>query len=208
MLTWHNHIHWEQTAIFKTAISVWQSHTLALATNPLILWCFNFFRFKINMVFKSIALQYEPRHEKTCFCHMRTTKAQITDCPFVVHCLDSIIHLVSIFERSSLYLASIAVQTCLGVPWSQIPKTGFLVTRLKAMYIIKYCNDLKFSDKQVWENRIDIDQTAPTAVWTRSTLFAHPICIFSTMVKQYCSNFRIITTISGVSDTCIFEFLR
>ena len=46
---------------------------------------------------------------------------------FVVHCLDSIIPLVSISEISSLYLASGAAQAGLSLPWSQTPKTGFLM---------------------------------------------------------------------------------
>ena len=50
--------------------------------------------------------------------------------PFVVHCQDSIIPLVSISETSSLYLASVAEQTGLCLTWSQTPKTGFLVMRL------------------------------------------------------------------------------
>ena len=70
-------------------------------------------------------LPYEPRHEKTCFCHMRTTKAQIA---FLVHCLDSIISLVSISEISSLYLDSLAAQAGLRLPWPKTLKTGFLVT--------------------------------------------------------------------------------
>ena len=49
---------------------------------------------------------------------------------FVIHCLDSIISLVSISEVSSLYLASVAVQAGLSLTWSKTPKTGFLVTRL------------------------------------------------------------------------------
>ena len=51
---------------------------------------------------------------------------------FVVRCLDStrIIPLVSISEISSLYLASVAEQASLRLPWSQTPKTGFLATRL------------------------------------------------------------------------------
>ena len=47
-----------------------------------------------------------------------------------LRCLDSIIHVVSISEISSLYLASVTAQAGLSLPWSQIPKTGFLVTRL------------------------------------------------------------------------------
>ena len=49
---------------------------------------------------------------------------------FVVHCMDSIIPLVSIYEISSLYLASLAAQAGLCLTWSQTPKTVFLVTRL------------------------------------------------------------------------------
>ena len=53
---------------------------------------------------------------------------------FVVHCLDSIIHLVSISKLSSLYLASVAVQAGLCQPWSQTLKTSFLVTKLFSSY--------------------------------------------------------------------------
>ena len=49
---------------------------------------------------------------------------------FVVCCLDSIIPLVSISEISSLYLASVAEQAGLSLPWSQTLKPGSLVTRL------------------------------------------------------------------------------
>ena len=49
---------------------------------------------------------------------------------FVVRFLDSKIPLVSISEIASLNLASVAVQAGLSLPWSQTPKTGFLVTRL------------------------------------------------------------------------------
>ena len=49
---------------------------------------------------------------------------------FVVLCLDGIIPLVSMYELSSLYLASVAAQAGLYLPWSQTLKTGFLVTRL------------------------------------------------------------------------------
>ena len=51
---------------------------------------------------------------------------------FVVCCLDSIMPPVSISENSSLCLASVAAQASLILPWSQTPKTGFLVTRLKS----------------------------------------------------------------------------
>ena len=72
----------------------------------------------------------EPHHEKTCLCHMRTTKAQISHprsliSAFVVHCLDSIIPLVSLSKTSSLSLASLAPQAGLSLTWSQTPKTDF-----------------------------------------------------------------------------------
>ena len=52
---------------------------------------------------------------------------------FVVGCLDSEIPLVSMPEISSLYLASVTVQSSLSLPWSQTPNTGFHVTRLYVM---------------------------------------------------------------------------
>ena len=55
---------------------------------------------------------------------------------FVVHWLGSIIPLVSISEISSLYLASVAAQAGLSLPWSQTPKTGFLVTKLNYSNVI------------------------------------------------------------------------
>ena len=51
---------------------------------------------------------------------------------FLIRCLDSTISLVSIFQISSLYLASIAEQTGLSFTWTETPKTGFLVTRLES----------------------------------------------------------------------------
>ena len=50
---------------------------------------------------------------------------------FVIHCLYSIIPLISISEILSIYLAFVVAQAGLSLPWSQTPKTGFLVTRLK-----------------------------------------------------------------------------
>ena len=35
---------------------------------------------------KFVSPKYEPRHEKTCLCHVRTTKMQIS---LYIHCLDS-----------------------------------------------------------------------------------------------------------------------
>ena len=42
-----------------------------------------------------------------------------------------------------------------------------------------YRNNPKFSDRQVWANSADPDQTAPRgAVWSGSTLFAIPSASF------------------------------
>ena len=63
---------------------------------------------------------------------------------YVVCCLDGIIPLFSTSKISSLYLASVAGQAGLSLPWSQTLKTGFLVMRLK----LGYCNGPKFWDIQ------------------------------------------------------------
>ena len=77
---------------------------------------------------------YEPHHEKTCFCHMRTTKGagqpahlRSLISAFVIPCIGSIISVVSICKNISL--VAITQQAGLSLPWSQNPKTGFLVTR-------------------------------------------------------------------------------
>ena len=61
-----------------------------------------------NILLKLSDVLFESRYEKTCFWHMRTTKAQISlrmrtvDQRFVVRCLDSIIPLLTIAEISKL----------------------------------------------------------------------------------------------------------
>ena len=44
---------------------------------------------------------------------------------FVVHCLDSIMSLVSVTKISSLILASVAEQASLSVTWSETPEDTF-----------------------------------------------------------------------------------
>ena len=74
-------------------------------------------------------------NEKTCFMPYANNKG--ADQPahsrslistFAVHCLDSIISLVSISEISRLQLAAVAEQAGLCLTWLQPPKTGFLMT--------------------------------------------------------------------------------
>ena len=78
----------------------------------------------------------EPRHEKTCLCHVNNKGADQPVHPgslistFVVHCLDSIISVVSILAISCLQLASAVEQTGLSLTCSKTVKTGFFVTRL------------------------------------------------------------------------------
>ena len=77
---------------------------------------------------------FDPRHEKTCLCHMWTTDQPAHPCflisTFIVCCLDSIIPLLAIAEISRPKLVSSAEQAGLSNTWSQTPKTGFLMTRL------------------------------------------------------------------------------
>ena len=73
-----------------------------------------------------------------------------------------------------------------------------------------YRNVPKFSDRQVWANNVDPDWTAPRgAFWSGSTLFAILSTSFwanSSVVKRFCSNFRIFTAIFRVSK--FLGFLR
>ena len=55
---------------------------------------------------------------------------------FVVRCLDIIIPLVSLSELSSLYPVPVAAQASLSLTWLQTPKTGFLMTSLKLLWIM------------------------------------------------------------------------
>ena len=69
----------------------------------------------------------------------------------------------------------------------------------------KYCNDPKFSDRKVWADIVDPDQTAPIRVYT----VCYSVCIFWThyfMVEVHCLNFRMITAIFRVSEN--LEVLR
>ena len=67
-----------------------------------------------------------------------------------------------------------------------------------------YRNFPKFSDRQVWANSVDPDQSL-IKVYT----VCNSVYVFwanSYVVKQFCSNFRIITAIFWVSE--FLGFLR
>ena len=57
---------------------------------------------------------------------------------FIVGCLDNIIPQVSISEITSLYLASVAAQACLSLPWSQTRRQVFS-WRGSIVFICPYC---------------------------------------------------------------------
>ena len=75
---------------------------------------------------------FELGHEKTCLMSYANNKG--TDQPvhpssliyaFVVHCLDSVMSLVSVTKISSLMLASVAEQASLSLAWSEPPEDTF-----------------------------------------------------------------------------------
>ena len=73
---------------------------------------------------------------------------------FVVHCLDSIIPLVSISKILSLYLASVAVQAGLSLTWLHILKTSFFMTRLNySNFDWQNCKTMTFYSKCFWQSR-------------------------------------------------------
>ena len=72
---------------------------------------------------------------------IREQQRRRSDQAFVIHCLDSIISVVSIRKISSLWLVSIAKQAGLSLTWSPTPKTGFLVMGL--IYKPHILHDLK-----------------------------------------------------------------
>ena len=64
-----------------------------------------------------------PGMVKRVFCHMRTTKVQIST--FVVRCLDSTICILAISKVSRFELASVAEQAGLNLTWSKTPEDTF-----------------------------------------------------------------------------------
>ena len=81
--------------------------------------------------------------------------------------------------------------------------------------ITKYHNFPKFSDRQVWANSADPDQTAPRgAVWSGSTLFAIPSASFGCITVRKSHLFQLLGWLQkffGVSEylgnlrICVFE---
>ena len=85
----------------------------------------NLIELQLSHVMRKTFLPYANNKDADQPAHLRSLI--IT---FIVHCLDSIIDLISITGISNLYLASVAAQASLSLPWSQTSKTGFPVTWL------------------------------------------------------------------------------
>ena len=111
------------------------------------------------LVSKFILIIYinEPRHEKTCSSHMRTTKGE--DQPahphslisaFVVRCLDIITSFLAKSKISTLKLVSVVEKAGLSLTWSHTRGTGFLVIKLKYMYTIFFFLSVDTSPGHVW----------------------------------------------------------
>ena len=75
---------------------------------------------------------FEPGREKTCLMSYANNKG--ADQPahlrslisaFLVHCLDSVMYLVSVTKISNLMLASVAEQGGLSLTWSETPEDTF-----------------------------------------------------------------------------------
>ena len=71
------------------------------------------------------------------------------------------------------------------------------LTKILFAFVVKsYRNFPKFSDRQVWANSADPDQTAPRGA-IRVYTVCHSVCIVWThysMVEPHSSNFRVIST--------------
>ena len=83
---------------------------------------------KIQTKIYTYAPSFEPGHEKTCLTSYAHPRNLIST--FVVHCLDSVMSLVSVTKISSLMIVSAAEQASLSLTWLETPKAHFLITRL------------------------------------------------------------------------------
>ena len=98
-------------------------------------------------------------------------------------------------QRSKKHMAQPAIEHMTSLQISHC------ATRLTCDTTTSYRNFPKFSDRQVWANSADPDQTAPRGAVSRSSLIwvctvCHSVCIVWThysMVEPHSSNFRVIT---------------
>ena len=85
-----------------------------------------------NMFDCNTDIYIEPGHEKTCLMSYANNKSAdqsahprslISAC--FVHCLDSVMSLVSVTKISSLMLVTVAEQASLSLTWSETPEDTF-----------------------------------------------------------------------------------
>ena len=81
---------------------------------------------------KIVDWDVKPQHNQPTKAHPRSLISA-----FVVHCLDSVMSLVSVAEISSLMLSSVAEQAGLSLAWSETPEDTFC--RVVAQLIVLRC---------------------------------------------------------------------
>ena len=125
-------------------------------------------------------MKNDPRHEKTCLCHMRTTKTQISlrirslISTFVAACLDSI---SSFYIRNFKPLASLY-----GCGFSRDGSNGknilALLSLRKFLSALLACNTIM--TWSIWTDSVDPDPTAPVwySVYIFFDIFSFSIAIF------------------------------
>ena len=129
---------------------------------------------------------YEPRHEKTCLYHMRTTKVQISlgirslISTFVVRCLDSRIPLVSISKAISNWWSLDIQETENTALFMKVNNEALLETSHNDLFLC-----LGQTCLQDLANSVDPDQTAPEGagvVWSELEQFAIPSAPFGHII--------------------------
>ena len=90
-----------------------------------------------------------PFHDKSCLWGFASNKgadqpahARRLISAFVIRLLESMISLFASSEISIFYLVSVAKETGLSLALSETPKTGFLWTRPKCLFVSCYSFDL------------------------------------------------------------------
>ena len=92
-------------------------------------YCLNFSIYEQDQENVLFGRMNEPCHEKTGFWHMR--KQRLSTFVFATWIVRSFFYLNPKFQAASTEPSSVAVQPGLCRTWSETPKTGFLMTRLK-----------------------------------------------------------------------------